>query len=59
MLLEHPVSGRTSSLKHLLLTEPLKNTLQSLSSISFLFKLQIRLRNEIDCLVAAFKRNDL
>lgn len=59
MLLKHPVSGRTSPIKHLLLAVPLKNALQSLSTISFLFKLQIRLRNEIGCLVAVFKRKDL
>lgn len=59
MLLKHPISGRTSPLKHLLLAVPLKNALQSWSTILFLFKLQIRRRNEIGCLVAVFKRNDL
>lgn len=54
----HPVSGRTSPLKHLLLAVPLKNVLQALRAISVLFKLQIRLRNEIGCVVAVFKRND-
>lgn len=59
MLLKHSVSGRTSPLKHLLLAVPLKNALQSLSTIFFLFKLQIGLRNEIGRLVAVLKRNDL
>lgn len=44
---KHPISGRTHPLEHLLLAVPLKNALQALSTILFLFKLQIRLRTRL------------
>lgn len=59
MLLKHLVSGRSSPLKHLCSAVPLKNALQSVSTISLLLKLQIKPRPEISFVVAAFKRNDL
>lgn len=47
MLLKQPVSGRSSPLKHLCSAVPLKNALQSVSTISPLLQLQIKPSPEI------------